>query len=114
MLISRFVSDGGRLHLKGKLVTYGKALRYPVPGELIVVVFGTLISHLGDLHARYGLATVGVIPSGPPIPSLPRMLPEVLSQCLSDALVLAVVSFGISISVSRNFALKVRLPARLQ
>ena len=42
-------------------------LRFPVPGELVVVVGGTLLSWLCDLNARYGLHIVGHIPSGAPI-----------------------------------------------
>jgi hypothetical protein len=38
--------------------------RFPIPGELILVIVSMLISWGGDMNSKYGLAVTGNIPSG--------------------------------------------------
>ncbi len=48
----------------GMALVYGRPWPVPIPGELVAVVLGTAIASAGQLHAQYGLAVVGTIPSG--------------------------------------------------
>ena len=63
-------------------------IRFPVPTELLVVIFGSLASYLMGLHDR-GVATVREIPKGMPPPQVPSMMliPDIIFDCLPIAVV---------------------------
>lgn len=84
------------------------ALRFwapKVPGALVLVVGGLLVSALLDLGER-GVALVGAVPSGLPVPQLPNLqivwqnLPEVMIA----ALALLLIGFSQTAGDARSFA----------
>lgn len=77
---------------------------FPIPIELIVVVFGTLLSYLTNMKRDFGVATVGNIPTGLPYPAVPNF--SYIGVLLSDAIAISVVIFSISISMCKLFAKK--------
>ena len=78
---------------------YKHKLRIPIPIELIVVVLSTLISHLADLNARFGIDVVGHIPHGMPAPSLPPL--DVIPRVGKDSFVTAILIFVLTISMGK-------------
>eukprot|EP00042_Codosiga_hollandica_P059488 m.917987 g.917987 ORF g.917987 m.917987 type:complete len:958 (-) comp60172_c0_seq30:8093-10966(-) len=81
-------------------------LRLPIPGELLLVIFSTLISAQGNMAERYSLSIAGHVPSGLPPVQLPGSLWTVLSEDVKAVFILAIVSYAISISVGKTFAIK--------
>ncbi len=73
-----------------------------VPGALVVVVVGTVVSTTLDLAGR-GVAVVGTIPAGLPTLGLPSDL-GLVPALLPAALVITLVGFMESIAVARVYA----------
>ncbi|KAF7644677.1 hypothetical protein LDENG_00217690 [Lucifuga dentata] len=93
------------LILAKELNTYlSKKIPVSIPVELLAIVIATVISWQVDLHGKYGVDVVGVIPSGLQPPVLPAA--SLFGQVIGDAFALAVVGYGIAISLGRIFALK--------
>lgn len=78
-----------------------------VPGALIVVVLGSLAVWLLGLDSR-GVAIVGQVPSGLPLPALPVWDPEAMGALLPTAATLALVAFMEAISAAKAFARRYR------
>jgi sulfate permease, SulP family len=74
-----------------------------VPGALVVVAVGTLSVWAFGLES-YGIKTVGAVPSGIPMPTLPSFDLEQLLALLPTALAISLVGFMESISVAKAFA----------
>ncbi|XP_044736881.1 sulfate transporter [Chrysoperla carnea] len=74
----------------------------PIPIELIAVVVGTTASVYGHLPEKYGIAVVGEIPTGFPVPELPRM--DLVSSIMFDSFTIAIVGYTISLSMALIFA----------
>jgi high affinity sulfate transporter 1 len=83
--------------------------RYPrVPGVLIAVVGATLAVALFDLDAR-GVAVLGSLPQGLPVPTWPRIgLDDVVPVLVGGAAV-ALVSFADTSVLSRSYAARLRV-----
>eukprot|EP00051_Salpingoeca_urceolata_P002755 m.52598 g.52598 ORF g.52598 m.52598 type:complete len:872 (-) comp12311_c0_seq1:133-2748(-) len=110
---AKYFSTGGLIRVKnlfkkGQVVfdppCKERALRFPIPGELIVVVLGTLTSYLADFESTYDVKIVGDIPSGLPSPGFPNSISDVLSEGLSDVIVLTIVGYAVSVSIASSFA----------
>ncbi|MFT5358356.1 MAG: SulP family sulfate permease [Polyangiales bacterium] len=82
-----------------------KRWRPKAPRALLVVVGGSLVVWAGGL-AEAGVATVGVVPSGPPALGLPIWNTEVAGTLLPMALTIALVAIMEAMSVARTFAQK--------
>ncbi|OQV17037.1 Sulfate transporter [Hypsibius exemplaris] len=84
-----------------KIISY---IKFPVPMELLIVIFGALTSHLMNLPTAYGVTTVRRIPKGMPPPQVPDMMlvPDIIFECLP----IAVVGFTITVSLGKLFAQK--------
>ena len=82
----------------------------PVPGDLVLVTMGTLLSYLFKFNERWQVKVVGEIPLGFPAPQLPafKFLPAVFNASLS----IAIVSFAINISMAKLFAKKYKYELR--
>ncbi|EYC39305.1 hypothetical protein Y032_0663g1304 [Ancylostoma ceylanicum] len=80
----------------------------PVPFELLVVIAGTIFSALLSLETKYHVAVVGHIPTGLPLPSVPRL--TILPHLLRDAISIAVVIMAVHISMAKLLAKKYRYP----
>ncbi|GAV00680.1 hypothetical protein RvY_11496-2 [Ramazzottius varieornatus] len=87
-----------KLHLNASRAVM-RWVKIPIPGELIVVVFGTLISYLLNLEHKYGVHTIHHIPTGMPIPFD-------VGAVIGDIFAIAVVTLCISITLGTLFANK--------
>lgn len=81
---------------------YRHRLKVPVPTELLVIVVATIVSHFGQLHARFGSSVAGDIPTGFVAPQVPD--PKIMWRVALDAMSLALVSSAFSISLAEMFA----------
>jgi len=75
------------------------------PGILIAVVITLGISAVLDL-AGHGVAVVGVLPQGFPVPALPAFDPGDLPLLVGGAVGITLVAIGDTVSVSAGFAAK--------
>ncbi|CAM9943417.1 unnamed protein product, partial [Phaeothamnion confervicola] len=82
---------------------YKTRLKMPIPGELIAVMFGILLSWAFDLHKKYGMRIIGSVPAGLPVPTMPVTSLSFL-LLLKEAMAVAVVSYVISVSITKTFA----------
>lgn len=81
---------------------YRHRLKVPVPTELLVIVVATIVSHFGQLHARFGSGVAGNIPTGFVAPQVPD--PKIMWRVALDAMSLALVGSAFSISLAEMFA----------
>lgn len=81
-----------------------KLCPFPIPIEMLAIVVGTLTSMQMNLADTYNVITVGDIPVGLPIPSIPPL--SLISDILVDSFVITMVAYTISISMALIFAQK--------
>lgn len=81
-------------------------LKVPIPAELLIVIFGTLISYLIGLDPYYGVRTIKRIPTGMPIPFAPDFSRLDVGAVMGDIFAIAVVTLCISITLGLLFANK--------
>ncbi|XP_064547229.1 prestin-like [Drosophila montana] len=81
-----------------------KRCRFPLPGELIAVIGGTLISKFCQLHEEFNVQLVGTIPRGLPNPTLPRL--DLVPLVAVDSIAIAIVTYSIVMSMGLTFAKK--------
>jgi high affinity sulfate transporter 1 len=74
------------------------------PGVLLAVAGATAMSAWGDWGLRQGLAVVGAVPSGLPLPALPAVGGADLEALLPGALVIALLVFADTSVLSRALA----------
>jgi len=74
-----------------------------IPGVLIAVLVAIAITSIFDLAAK-GVATVGVLPQGFPLPSFPSVELSDLPLLVATAVGISLVAVGDTISVSAGFA----------
>ncbi|XP_076286440.1 prestin isoform X2 [Lasioglossum baleicum] len=77
---------------------------FPIPIEMLAVVIGTVLAVYANLEEAYGVVTVGHIPVGLPVPSLPPL--ALIPNILIDSFVITMVSYTISMSMALIFAQK--------
>ncbi|XP_055346632.1 pendrin-like [Paramacrobiotus metropolitanus] len=77
-------------------------IKVPVPAELFIVIFGTLISYLMGLEVNYGVSIIKKIPLGLPAPQLPDF--SKMGTMIGDTFAISVVSMSISITLGLLFA----------
>ncbi|XP_054277881.1 solute carrier family 26 member 6-like [Macrosteles quadrilineatus] len=80
--------------------------KYKLPGELFVVICGTLVSFLFDLKNNYNINVVGKIPDGIPGPKIPQFRLIMDPHFLFHSFAIAAVCFAVSISMATTFATK--------
>jgi len=78
--------------------------KYPFPAELIIMVIGTSVSHLLDLHNTYSLNIIGPIPTGFPTPNIPPI--DLIPNILKESIIISIVVVSIHISMASMFAFK--------
>lgn len=81
-----------------------KRCRFPLPGELIAVIGGTLISKCCHLHEDFNVQLVGIIPKGLPSATLPRL--DLIPLVAVDSIAIAIVTYSIIMSMGLTFAKK--------
>uniref|UniRef100_A0A0K0DAJ8 STAS domain-containing protein n=1 Tax=Angiostrongylus cantonensis TaxID=6313 RepID=A0A0K0DAJ8_ANGCA len=87
---------------KSVLTQLLKYLPILIPFELLVVILGAIFSTLLNLNVDYEVAVVGHIPTGVPLPSLPRL--TLVPQLLKDAISIFVVIMAVHISMAKLLA----------
>lgn len=75
---------------------------------MLVVIAALTLANLLQLHERYGVAVVGIIPQGLPALSLPMAGSERIAALLFPAFTIGLINFVSSISVAQALALKRR------
>uniref|UniRef100_UPI00398F2BE8 sulfate transporter n=1 Tax=Pristiophorus japonicus TaxID=55135 RepID=UPI00398F2BE8 len=83
---------------------YKSKLKAPIPGELLVVVVATLVSHYGQLNANFNSTVAGNIPTGFMAPTAPDW--SLIPRIAADALPISIIGFAITVSLSEMFAKK--------
>ncbi|KAM8708568.1 hypothetical protein ACLKA7_015531 [Drosophila subpalustris] len=81
-----------------------KRCRFPLPGELIAVIGGTLISKFCHLKVDFNMQPVGEIPKGLPEFQLPRL--DLVPLVAVDSIAIAIVTYSIIMSMGLTFAKK--------
>jgi sulfate permease, SulP family len=84
------------------LLQSARAVRFPIPGPVIVVVLSVVLSALFDFKGK-GIAVVGDIPSGLPSLSIPNFAALPLDQIVFGSAAVFLVSFGSGIVAARSF-----------
>jgi sulfate permease, SulP family len=74
-----------------------------VPGPLLAVLLATAAVAAFGL-SRHGVAVVGPIPAGLPVPHLPALHPQVLRMLLLPAFTVLIVAFSDDVLTGRSFA----------
>jgi len=75
---------------------------------VVLVVAAIIISGLLQLEPRYGVAIVGEVPAGLPLPNIPDLSIGLIEMLMIPAIVVAVVAFVDSMSISQTLAAKSR------
>jgi len=75
---------------------------------VVLVVLALVISGLLQLEPRYGVAIVGDVPAGLPVPNIPDLSMGLVEMLMVPAIVVAVVAFVDSMSISQTLAAKSR------
>ncbi len=79
-----------------------------IPGALVALVVGTALSSLLNLNERYGVAVVGVIPTGMTSPTIPRIDPGSIAFLIAGAAGIVFLAVGETLGTARTFAAKYR------
>ncbi len=88
------------------LVLFGFGKRWPaIPWALVLVVLGIVLSNALDWSDK-GVAVVGEVPAGFPLPTMPSVPPGQLGQVLVLGGALALVGLAEGLSAARLFAAK--------
>ncbi|KAK6012306.1 inorganic anion transporter, SulP family, partial [Ostertagia ostertagi] len=74
----------------------------PIPFELLAVIFGALVSWLLHFEKKFEVRIVGDIPTGLPLPSLPRF--AILPHLIKEAVPIAIVIVAVHISMAKLLA----------
>ncbi len=80
-----------------------KQFKSPIPGAVLLLIIGTLLSWLGDF-ANHGVEVVGNVPSGLPAPTLAFPAQDQLLALLPLALTLSFIGFMETLSTGKNYA----------
>ena len=89
-------------------VKYHKKLRVPIPAELIVVIVGTLLVYITNLHTKYHIKIMGAIPRGFPVPAVPALVHYVDTDFFIGCLIISVVACVECLTMAKIFARKYR------
>ncbi|CEF61058.1 Sulphate anion transporter family and Proteinase inhibitor I2, Kunitz metazoa domain and STAS domain and Cysteine-rich repeat and Sulphate transporter domain and Lustrin, cysteine-rich repeated domain-containing protein [Strongyloides ratti] len=81
-----------------------KKISFPIPFELFVVIFTTLISYFIEFNKKYHVNIVSKIPTGFPSPSPPSFW--AFSSLIVDSMTIAIVIYAITFSCGKIFAKK--------
>ncbi len=85
--------------------------RYPrVPGILIAVVAATVVVAVSGAYGEAGVAVLGPLPQGLPIPAVPLIGLADLVPVITGGIAVALVSFADTSVLSRTYAARLRTP----
>lgn len=104
--LGQFSAPNAGLALLSLAVLFGLGGRWPgVPWALLLVVATTVAARVWDWESA-GIAVVGEVPAGLPVPSLPGIDPARLGWVLVSGAALALVGLAEGLSAARLFANK--------
>jgi len=83
---------------------FAKRMMVPFPTELLIVVFGTIISYYAKLQPMYNIKVIGKLKPGLPAPEVPPLF--LINDLLVDCIVTAIIAFTINYSLSDIYAKK--------
>ena len=78
----------------------------PIPVELFIVIFGTVISYFGNFRENFDLDVVGTIPTDIPAPKVPTEGLSVAPNYVVDCFILAILIFANTIAMAKICAKK--------
>jgi SulP family sulfate permease len=77
-----------------------------VPGGLIALILGIVITTYFDLNALYGVSVVGTIPTGMPVPGFPNINLNTIPFLIGGAMGIVFLAAGETLGTARSFAAK--------
>jgi high affinity sulfate transporter 1 len=77
-----------------------------IPGALIALILGILITSYFDLSTLYGVSVVGYIPTGMPSPAFPSVGLEMIPFLIAGAAGIVFLAVGETLGTGRAFAAK--------
>lgn len=83
-----------------------KRVKPTIPGALVALVLGILVTSYFDLNQLYGVSIVGEIPTGLPAPSIPRVDLSTLGFLISGAAGIVFLAAGETLGTARSFGAK--------
>jgi sulfate permease, SulP family len=83
-----------------------KRFKPMIPGALIALILGIMITSYFDLSTLYGVSVVGVIPTGMPAPSFPLVSLEMIPVLIAGAAGIVFLAVGETLGTGRTFAAK--------
>ncbi|RNA14745.1 solute carrier family 26 member 6-like [Brachionus plicatilis] len=81
---------------------YSKKMTVPFPTELLIVIFGTIISHFAKFSETFDVKVIGPIQAGIPSPQIPPLF--IIKDMMLEAFLIAIVSFAINFSLCDLFS----------
>ena len=88
------------------LILVIKRFKPLIPGALIALILGTLITSIFQLDAKYNVAIVGEIPIGMPNPTLPAINLQAIPFLIGGAFGIVFLAVGETLGTGRAFAAK--------
>ncbi|RNA30886.1 solute carrier family 26 member 6-like [Brachionus plicatilis] len=81
---------------------FSHKLKVPIPIELLVVIFGTLISYFANLNENFNIRIIGPIQAGFPEPRLPPLF--LFKDVMVDCFIIAIITFVSNFSLCDSFS----------
>lgn len=81
---------------------YAHKMPAPFPVELVIVVFGTVISYLSKFSERFHVDVIGNIPAGLPGPTIPPLF--LIKDMILQSIITAIIAFAINFSLADLFS----------
>ena len=88
------------------LILIIKRIQPLIPGALVALILGILITSYFDLNALYGVSIVGAVPTGMPSPAIPRVGLDTFAFLISGAAGIVFLAAGETLGTGRAFAAK--------
>ena len=77
-----------------------------VPGALIALILGIIVTSYFDLNALYGVSIVGTIPTGMPVPGFPKIDLNMIPFLVGGAAGIVFLAAGETLGTGRTYAAK--------
>jgi MFS superfamily sulfate permease-like transporter len=88
------------------IVLLFKRFKPLIPGALVALVLGTIVSAVLQLNALYGVGVVGAIPTGMTSPMIPRIDPNTIGFLITGAVGIVFLAVSETLGTGRAFATK--------
>jgi high affinity sulfate transporter 1 len=83
-----------------------KRFKPMIPGALVALILGIVVTSYFDLNALYGVSIVGDIPTGMPAPDFPFVSLEMIPVLIAGAAGIVFLAVGETLGTARTFAAK--------